>query len=321
MKTKFGNCLFAIKLAMLFALSVIAQTPTPQATPPEETIKILTEEVHLNVTAQTYGGGIAPNLKIDDLLLVEEGTPQTITGIKQIPANVLLLLDTGGDLNFAKNKAMTGITAKVLANYLSPKDFLAVMQYGDKVETIADWTSDFRAAMTEMDKKLFSGRHKRFSEALNAAIEMFKKRPLENRHLVLIADGLESVADESAQQIALQNLLAANITVHVISYTQLQEQMAQKSTQRVRLGDGKTKPRIPVDIFEGMTIAMSPEQKAHLKVMNEAQAIVIFNTDNKMIRAVRQKREAWRTSAAKLQNLAEDTGGMFQACRRNCPSD
>jgi hypothetical protein len=32
-----------------------------------------------------------------------------------------------------------------------------------------------------------------------------------------------------------------------------------------------------------------------------------------MIRAVRQKREAWRTSEAKLQNLAEDTGGMFQA--------
>lgn len=307
MKTNFRNGFFAARLIIIFAFSVFAQTPT------DELIKVLTEEVHLNVTAQTDGGRVVPNLKIDDLLIVEEGTPQTITGIKQVPANVLLLLDAGGDINFAKNKAMTGITAKMVANYLSPKDALAVMQYGDKVETIADWTNDFRTAMAAMDKKLFSGRRDRFSEALNAAVETFKTRPIENRHLILISDGLETAVDETAQQTALQNLLAANITVHVISYTQLQEQMAQKSTQRIRLGDGKTKPRIPEDIFEGLTIGMSPAQKAHLKAMNEAQAIVIFNTDNEMIRAVRRKREAWRTSAEKLQNLAEDTGGMFQA--------
>jgi hypothetical protein len=90
MKTEFGKCLFAIELVMLFALFVIAQTPIPQATLPEETIKILTKEVHLNVRAQSYGWRIVPNLQIDDLLLVEQGTPQTITGIKQTPANVLL---------------------------------------------------------------------------------------------------------------------------------------------------------------------------------------------------------------------------------------
>jgi VWFA-related protein len=313
MKLNFEKWLFAVGLIILFTFSIFAQQSTPQPTPPDEPVRILTEEVHLNVTAQTESGRIVPNLKIDDLLVVEEGMPQTITSIKQIPANVLLLLDTGGNLNFAKNKAMTGIAAKVVAKYLSPKDTLAIMQYNDKVETIADWTSDFGAATAEMDKKLLTGKRSRFSEAINASIAMFKARPFENRHLVLISDGVETVADETAQRIALRNLLAANITVHVISYTQLQEQMAQKSTQRIRLGDGKTKPRIPPFIYESMLIGLSPEQKSFLKAMNEAQAIVILNTDNEMIRAVRQKREAWRTSEAKLQNLAEDTGGMFQA--------
>ncbi len=313
MKLNFEKWLFAVGLIILFTFSIFAQQSTPQPTPPDEPVRILTEEVHLNVTAQTESGRIVPNLKIDDLLVVEEGMPQTITSIKQIPANVLLLLDTGGNLNLAKNKAMTGIAAKVVARYLSPKDTLAIMQYNDKVETIADWTSDFGAATAEMDKKLLTGKRSRFSEAINASIAMFKARPFENRHLVLISDGVETVADETAQRIALRNLLAANITVHVISYTQLQEQMAQKSTQRIRLGDGKTKPRIPPFIYESMLIGLSPEQKSFLKAMNEAQAIVILNTDNEMIRAVRQKREAWRTSEAKLQNLAEDTGGMFQA--------
>lgn len=313
MKTSFGRAVFAVGITIIFTFSCLAQNATPQPTPTDEPIRILTEEVHLNVAAQTADGKVVPALKIEDLLVVEEGTPQTITNIKQIPANVLLLLDTGGNLNFAKNKAMTGIAAKVVANNLSPKDSLAVVQYGDRVETIADWTNDFKLAMETMDKKLLTGKRSRFSEALNSSVEMFRRRPLENRHLILISDGVENVADEATQQTALQNLLAANITVHVISYTELQEQMAQKSTQRVRLGDGKTKPRIPEDVFEGMTIGMSPEQKAYLKARNEAQAIIIYNTDNEMIRAVRRQREAWRASQEKLQNLAEDTGGMFQA--------
>lgn len=116
MKSKFTSWLSAVGFIIIFTFSVFAQTPTP----PDEPIKVLTEEVHLNVTAQTDYGRIVPNLKIDDLLIVEEGTPQTITSIKQIPANVLLMLDTGGNLTFAKNKAMTGITTKVIAKYLSP---------------------------------------------------------------------------------------------------------------------------------------------------------------------------------------------------------
>ena len=315
MRIQFEKWFFGIGLIIIFTCSVFAQKSTPQPTPPDEPIKILTEEVHLNVTAQTNGGRIVPNLKIDDLLLVEEGTPQTIISIKQVPANVLLLLDTGGNLNFAKNRAMTGITAKVFTKYLSLKDTLAIMQYNDKIETIADWTSDFSLAAKELDKKILSGKRSRFSEALNAAVEMFKARPLENRHLVLISDGLETVADESVRQAALQNLLAANITVHVISYTQLEEQLAQKATQRIKLGNGRTKPRVPEYIFDDMLrgLAISYEEKRFLKTMNEAQAIVIINFDNEMIRVVRRKREAWRESEAKLQNLAEETGGMFQA--------
>ena len=311
MNIDFRKWFFAAFLSSFFALSVLAQEPSP--TPPDETVKILTEEVHLNVSAQDENGKFVPTLTADDLLVVESGDPQTITSMQRVSANVLLLLDTGGDLTYAKNKAATGIAAKIFVKYLSPKDTLAVIQYNDKIETIADWTSDFSSAMTAMDAKLLSGKRSRFSEAMNAAIEMFKSRPLENRHLVLISDGLETVANAAAQQAALQNLLAANITVHVISYTGLEEQRTRKAARRINLGDGKTKPRIPVEIFESMTLGMTPEQKAFLKAMNESQRLVILNLDGKMLREVRQKREEWQTSETKLQNLAEDTGGIFQA--------
>lgn len=311
MSIDFRKWLFAAFLLNLFAFSILAQEPSP--TPPDETVKILTEEVHLNVSAQDENGKFVPTLTKDDLLIVESGDPQTITSMKHVPANVLLLLDTGGNLTYAKNVAATGIAAKIFVKYLSPKDTLAVMQYNDKIETIFDWTSDFSSAMTAMDAKLLSGKRSRFSEALNAAVEMFKSRPLENRHLILISDGLESVAAAAAQQAALQNLLAANITVHIISCTQLEEKRTRKAARRINLGDGKTKPRVPKEIFETTLIGLTLEQKAFLRAMNEAQRIVIVNLDNEMLRTIRRKREEWQTSETKLQNIAEDTGGVFQA--------
>lgn len=317
MKAALKKWFFVALLWSLAASFGFAQdSPSPQPTPPDnEPIKILTEEVNLNVSAQYSNGKFVPTLTKDDLLIVESGEPQTITSIKRVPAQVLLLLDTGSDINFAKNTAMTGITAKVFVKYLSPKDSLAVMQYNNKIEAISDWTSDFNAAMTEMDKKLFGGRRSRFSEALNAAVEMFKSRPLENRHLVLITDGAESVADQAARQAALQNLLAANITVHVISYTQMEEQRARKAARPIKLGDGKTQPRVPEYIYDDILrgINLRPEQKRFLKTANQAQRLVIVNLDNEMMKTVRRKREEWRNSETKLQTLADDSGGVFQA--------
>ena len=86
---------------LLFAVPAFGQQPTP--TPVDETVKVRTDEVHLNVTALSSYGRFVPTLKAEDLLVVEEGTPQTITTMKRVPASVMLLLDTGGNLNFVKS--------------------------------------------------------------------------------------------------------------------------------------------------------------------------------------------------------------------------
>src|SRR5256885_10200242 len=83
--------------------------PSPQPTPPTqqpEPIKIYTEEVLLPVVATDSSGRFDPTLEADDLLILEDGQPQTIQSIRRIPASVLILLDTGGVPNPAmKNNA------------------------------------------------------------------------------------------------------------------------------------------------------------------------------------------------------------------------
>lgn len=310
-------------IVILFVSNAFSQNPLPTPPAEEEPIKILTEEVNLNVRAQTDSGKFVPNLKADDLLIVDNGTPQEITKMQRVPANVLLLLDTGAELNFAKSLRTTRLVAKAFVYGLQPEDSLSVMQYYDKVETLADWGSDYEAVIKILDTKLYTGKRSRFSDALNAVVESFKSRPAQNRHLVLVSDGAETVADDAARQKAIRNLQAANITVHIISYTQLEEQAAQKATQRVKWGDGRTKPRVdPLiwdDIVRGLRVSaqMSGVDAAKfeefLKTANQAQALVIISLDNERIKRVRQKREDWRIKETELQTLAEDTGGLFQA--------
>lgn len=311
---RFNKRLLVIFIS-LFSLNGYAQNPSP--TPPDEQIKIITEEVRLNVTAQYADGRFVPTLTKDDLLIVESGDPQTITSIKRVPANVLLLLDTGGEPNFVKSAAVTRITAKIVIDHLSPTDTFAVMQYNDKIETMVDWTAKSAFDLSNLDNKLLSGKRSRFSQALNAAVNAFRSRPSENRQLVLITDGTESVADEAERQQALQKLLAANITVHIISYTQIEEQKAQQATQRVKLNNERTKPRQPEYINE-LLLQILPDTERNparriLRQLNESQRLVIIQLDNAMIKVVRRRREAWRESEPRLQSLADDSGGVFLA--------
>jgi len=271
--------------------------------------------------AQSSYGRFAASLKPDDLLVVEEGTPQTITSMRRMPANVLFLLDTGGDLNLVKNTALTKLTTKLAIDNLAPEDSLAVVEYNDKIQTVSDWTTDRESVYANLDKKLFSSKGARFAQGLNAAVNLFSTRPLENRHIVIISDGLESVAGETAVREAMQNLLAANVTVHVISYTKLEGQAAQKSAQRLKIGKGDTKPRIPEEIFEdmlrGRSLSLDPgraeEVRKYLRAMNSSQHLLTIDLDNARIRNMRDKQRAVTESEPKLQGLADDTGGMYQA--------
>src|SRR5687768_3225027 len=157
MKNHHGKCSLALVLIIFSVYSAFSQEVTPQPTPPEEPIKVFTEEVHLNVTAQTSRGTFVPTLKPDDLLIVEEGTPQTIESMKKAPASVLLLLDTGGNLNFAKSLNMTRLTAKLLVEKISVDNAIAVMQSYDKIEAVSDWTGNREKIQSDLNDKLFSG--------------------------------------------------------------------------------------------------------------------------------------------------------------------
>lgn len=308
---------FAVSLlfALFFTLgsAVFAQEPTALPTPPDEPIKVYTEEVHLNVTAQTSGGKFVSTLAPDDLLIVESGTPQKIESMKRVPASVLLLLDTGGNLNFAKSIRLTRLTAKFFVEKISDANSISVMQSYNRIETVSDWTSDRAQVQDDLNKKLFGGNRSQFSASVAAAIEQFKARPLENRHLVFIGDGLDTLAGSDERRKAMRDLLAANVTVHVIAYNKMEAARAKPMTRRLQIGEERETPRIPEQQLEIIIQGLPGYMKDDFRRMALAERLIVVRLDNSALKLAKRKLDEWTKSEIELQTLAEDTGGMFQS--------
>lgn len=234
-------------LAIVAAVDSSAQTPKPSPTPtPEEkpegqAVRVFTEEVRLPVIATDQAGHFDAALEIDDVLVLEDREPQQIRSVRHIPSNVLLLLDTGGgDLvglgGMAKRTSLTRDVALRVLSLLAQGDSLAVIQSADRADVLQPWTSDRDQVARVLKTKLFTSKRSRIFESMVKAAQLLSDRPEGSRHVVLITDGVQTPGSKVALGEALKQLTAARATVHIISYTTLVRQRAEKPPTGVTVG-------------------------------------------------------------------------------------
>src|SRR5229473_1048206 len=146
-------CALALALAFNYVIPTFAQQPSP--TPPnspqtgkparddqQEPIRVNVEEVQIPIAAFDAYGRLDPTVELNDLLILENGMRQEGRSVRRVPASVLLLLDTGGDINSAKNIRATAEIARNLVASLGQQDQISVIQFDGKVELLQDWTTD-----------------------------------------------------------------------------------------------------------------------------------------------------------------------------------
>jgi len=243
----------SLLLPLLLAATVTSaaaqagRRPEPSPTPPNEEqdpVRVFTEEVRLPVIALDQFGHYDPTLEADDVLVLEDGVAQQVRSVRHIPSNVLLLLDTGGELSgLGGSSKLTSLTREVAIQVmLSVPDTtaVAVMQFNNTVELLQPWTTDRDILLKVLRTKLSSGKRARFSDALVAAAALMKDRPEGSRHLVVITDGVDTAGTKASRAEALKQLAAARATVHIISYTEFVRQKREGRTPGVSSGQVAT---------------------------------------------------------------------------------
>ncbi len=303
MRTK--NFTAAAFIFLFLTINFYAQSGRPAPTPPpkdDDTEKVFTEEIKLNVLAFDENGKFASGIKKEDLVISENNVLHQASSVRRIPANVLIVMDTGGEMRQVKSINQTRNTAKAVVSSLKEGDSVAVLQYHDRAEIIAEWTSDKAGIMMILDKKTNFGKRSAFVGALDLATDFLQKNPLDNKHLVLITDGTDSLATQAEKAAAMRKLLSTDINVHVISYTKMETTDIEPRTR----GVSKTPP----------PSAMPPEIAATLPngVRDIATAVKIgptINLDRAMLKKNRERKQDLITSENALSALAENTNGEF----------
>jgi VWFA-related protein len=278
--------------------------PTPPATESQEKVKVFTEEVVIPVSAYDNSGHLSGMPEPNDVIVFEDDVRQEIKSIRRVPVNVLLLLDTGGELNPAMSVRTTREIATHLIFSLRAGDRMAALQFGNRLELIQDWTTERNIVALALKAKLSSGKRSRLTDALAAAATKMKEAPSGTRHLVLITDGVGAAADDAALVAAIEQVLNSNVTVHVISYTAIGRKAIQKKNPLVKLTTEKRKTAKDI-ADEIMNPIGTPEYKKKNKIY------VVIDTDLAMRRRRAEYKDATKESEQWLSSLADETGGMM----------
>ncbi|HEX8889507.1 MAG TPA: VWA domain-containing protein [Pyrinomonadaceae bacterium] len=305
--------LFFALLAFISAVTInlhaqsgrTAPTPTPEPSEDQEPVKVFTEEVRLPVVAFDDYGHFDPSLEMNDVLVLEDGVQQQIRSIRHIPASVLIVLDVDNQITVAKDTKTTREIALRLLSHLKNDDQVAVLQFGNGVKVLQNWTKETAGIPEVLRTQLFGGKRGRLSEAMVAAANMLKDRPAGSRHVVFITDGIETPGGKVSYNEAVKQLIAAQATVHIISYTALVRQAIEerKTKGPVSMGNGKMRdpnigapdPTMPTDISRG----------------GARVTLVTIDTDRAMRRWYKKYSDSAKENEERLTSLAQETGGQI----------
>lgn len=299
-RSKSFNLFFFI---LLLAATASAQSgrvqATPTPTPEEDTVRIVTEEIKLNVLAFDEKGDFYRDVSERDLVISENNILHQPVSVRRLPANVLIIMDTGGELRAVKSLDQTRKVAKAVVDALRPGDSVAVMQYSDKAEIVTEWTSDKTQALAAIKRANF-GRRSMFVDAIKLATDFMLRSGVDNKHIILITDGTDSLGRSSAKFDAFQRLMATDISVHVISYTSMEAADIEPRTK----GISNTPP----------PKAMPDEIAATLPNGVKDKGVKIGPTislDRTLIKKMKARQLELETSQEQLEKLSESTNGEF----------
>jgi len=287
-------------LCLILGSSAMVLCQNPQPTPPvkPDIERIVSEEIKVNFSAFDSNGKFVPDVGLKDIIILENGRIHGPSSIKRIPASVLILLDVGSEIPYAKRRSITLQTAKSLINSLQEEDSVALMQYGEQVELLSDWSTNKASILAHLDeKKLRLSRRSAFFKALGEAVRFLNDQRASNQHLVIISDGVDSFDKSDEKESALQTLFFSDINVHVVSYTAMQRKAMKEALKNSPFRKLELPPGAEPPFLCGSTPTVS---------------VTTIDLDRTMARKRKEQMEKLQKSESLLMEISENTNGeMF----------
>src|SRR6266566_2765874 len=149
--------------------------------------------ISLNITLTGPDGKAVPDVDISQFQVLEEGQPQTSTGLalgqaRSVPLSVVLAIDVSGSMSGDK-LAQAKAAAIAFLTSLSPADRATLLAFNTRVLEVVPATSD-HAALQQGINSLQAGGNTSAYDALYKAAEIASAAPAGSRRaIILLTDG------------------------------------------------------------------------------------------------------------------------------------
>ncbi|HYX42493.1 MAG TPA: VWA domain-containing protein, partial [Pyrinomonadaceae bacterium] len=205
--------LVGVSLFILFSLCALASAQTVSD---DETIKVTSDLVQLNVGVADPKGRPVIDLSRNDFVVYEDGVRQTIQQFEptQSPFSLVLLLDmSGSTLNFRTTLKQA---ATRFIDALGPEDRVSVVTFHvaqkkghreDKIEMLAPFTTDRRKIFQAISLAEGAG-ETNFYKALQYSLKELDKEGKRRKAIVVLTDGIDTELDRQ------DRILTANATTN-----------------------------------------------------------------------------------------------------------
>jgi VWFA-related protein len=201
-----------------------------QEVSPGDVVSVDTTEVMFPVTVRDEHGRLISDLTRNDFRVFEDNRLQPLSdlALRQVPVDVVLMVDSSSSV--ANNlddfrRAALGFAARLQAD-----DRLSLIKFDDRVELLQDWTKSrfqFQRALNRIEPGMFT----LFNDALLlASREQFGPVTKSRRAVIVLSDGIDNGNGTTTLDAALQALIRAQITVYVVSNTEIS-----RATKRAEL--------------------------------------------------------------------------------------
>ena len=194
---------------------------------PGDVISVNTSEVMLPVTVRDSSGRLVSNLTRTDFRVFEEGREQPLRdlALRQVPVDIVLMVDASSSV--AGNLDDFRRAVEGFAGRLGPEDRISLIKFDDRVELLQDWTQS-KFQLHRALNRIQAGMFTRFNDALLLAARDQFVSSRSRRAAIVLTDGIDSRRGTTTFEAALQELLQAQVTVYVVSNTEI-ERAAKKA--------------------------------------------------------------------------------------------
>jgi|SRR5687768_4478703 len=191
-----------------------------QEVDPGDVVSIETTEVMTPVTVRDSNGRLVPELTRNDFRVFEDAREQPLSdlALRQVPVDVVLMVDASSSV--AKNLDDFRRAAEGFAARLAADDRISLIKFDDRVELLQDWTKS-RFQLQRALNRLEPGMFTRFHDALVLASREHFGQTKSRRAVIVLTDGIDSGRSNTTLRLALETLLKAQVTVYVISNTEI----------------------------------------------------------------------------------------------------